>query len=86
VEHLLLNREVAGFMASALSLSDAHERGQVKTLNAFDLWCRQVAQNIASRPVDIMDMVRDGGIPIVIKKALNAVMSGAKARIGEEDE
>jgi ABC-type Fe3+-hydroxamate transport system substrate-binding protein/adenosylcobinamide amidohydrolase len=86
VEHLLLNREVAGFMASALSLSDAHERGQVKTLNAFDLWCRQVAQNIAGRPIDIMDMVRDEGIPIVIKKALNAVMSGAKARIGEEDE
>jgi hypothetical protein len=45
-----------------------------------------VAQNIAGRPIDIMDMVRDEGIPIVIKKALNAVMSGAKARIGEEDE
>jgi adenosylcobinamide amidohydrolase/ABC-type Fe3+-hydroxamate transport system substrate-binding protein len=86
VEHLLLNKAVAGFMASALSLSDAYERGQVATLDAFDLWCGQMAQKIAGRPVDIMDMTRDEGIPIVIKKALNAVMTGAKARIGEEDE
>nr|WP_319396211.1 helical backbone metal receptor [uncultured Desulfobacter sp.] len=86
VEHLLLNKDVAGFMASALSLSDAYERGQVATLDAFDLWCGQMAQKIAGRPIDIMDMIRDHDIPIVIKKALNAVMAGAKARIGDESE
>ena len=86
VEHLLLNKAVSGFMASALSLSDAYERGQVKNLDAFDLWCGQMAQKIAGRPTDIMDMIRDHDIPIVIKKALNAVMAGAKARIGEDDE
>nr|WP_321401267.1 helical backbone metal receptor [uncultured Desulfobacter sp.] len=86
VEHLLLNKAVSGFMASALSLSDAYERGQVKNLDAFDLWCGQMAQKIAGRPIDIVDMIQDRDIPIVVKKALNAVMAGAKARIGEEDE
>lgn len=86
VEHLLLNKDIAGFMASALSLSDAYERGQVKTLDAFDLWCRQMVQKIADRPIDTVDMIRDDGIPIVIRKALNAVMTGAKARIGEANE
>ena len=83
VEHLLLNKEISGFMASALALSDAYERGQVPSLDAFDLWCGQIAENIAGQPIGIMDMNRDDRVPIVIKKALNAVMTGAKARVGE---
>nr|WP_320190336.1 helical backbone metal receptor [uncultured Desulfobacter sp.] len=86
VEHLLLNKEISGFMESASALSDAHERGQVKNLDAFDLWCGQMVEKIAGRPIEIMDLTRDDHVPIVIKKALNAVMTGAKARIGEENE
>lgn len=86
VEHLLLTKEVSGFMESALSLSDAYERGQVQSLDAFDLWCGHMAEKIAGRPIDIMDVTRDDRVPIVIKKALNAVMTGAKARIGAENE
>ena len=86
VEHLLLNKEVAGFMESALALSDAYERGQVSSLDAFDLWCKQMAEKIAGQPIDIMDMIRDNRVPIVIKKALNTVMAGAKIRIGEQIE
>lgn len=86
VEHLLLNKDVSGFMESALAISDAYERGQVKNLDAFELWCRQMAEKIAGRPTDTMDLVRNDRVPIVIKKALNAVMTGAKARIGEEND
>ncbi|WP_321494087.1 helical backbone metal receptor [uncultured Desulfobacter sp.] len=93
VEHLLLNKEIAGFMESALALSDAHERGQVKNLDAFDLWCGQIVEKITGQPVerpidtmDITDMIHDDRIPIVIIKALNAVMTGARARVGEENE
>ena len=86
VEHLLLNKEVSGFMESALSLSDAHERGQVKNLDAFDLWCGQMAEKIVGQPIEIMDLTRDDRVPIVIKKALDAVMTGAKARVGDEIE
>ncbi|WP_321419668.1 helical backbone metal receptor [uncultured Desulfobacter sp.] len=86
VEHLLLNKEISGFMESALALSDAHERGQVKNFEAFDLWCGQMAKKIAGQPIEIMDLTREDHVPIVIKKALNAIMTGAKARIGEENE
>lgn len=86
VEHLLLNKEVSGFMEAALSLSDAYERGQVSSLDAFDLWCGQMAEKIAGQPIKIEDVTRDDHVPIVIKKALNAVMTGAKSRVGEENE
>ncbi|MDX9963147.1 helical backbone metal receptor [Desulfobacter postgatei] len=86
VEHLLLNKEISGFMESALALNDAYERGQVKNIDAFGLWCEQMAGKIAGQPIEIMDLTRDDHVPIVIKKALNAVMTGAKARIGEENE
>jgi len=87
VGHLLLDKEISGFMASALALSDAYERGQVQNIDAFDLWCTRIAEKIAGQPVesvDITDMIRDDHVPVVIKKALNAVMTGANARIGEE--
>lgn len=86
VEYLLLNKEISGFMASALTLSDAYERGQVNNLDAYDLWCRNMAEKIAGEPIDIINLTRDDHIPIVIKKALNAVMTGAKARIEGEEE
>lgn len=86
VEHLLLNKEISGFMEAALALSDAYERGQVKNLAAFDLWCEQMVEKIAGLPIEVMALVRDDRVPIVIKKALNAVMTGAKARVGEENE
>ncbi|MCG8551785.1 MAG: helical backbone metal receptor [Desulfobacterales bacterium] len=86
VEHLLLNKEISGFMESALTLSDAYERGQMKNLDAFDLWCGQMAEKIAGQPIEVMDLTRDNHVPIVIKKALNAIMTGAKARIGEGNE
>ncbi|WDP91009.1 MAG: adenosylcobinamide amidohydrolase [Desulfobacter sp.] len=84
VEHLLLNPEYAGFLEAALSLSDAWEKGQIKNLTSFDRWCAQVAARIAGREgVRVESLVTDKAIPPVIRKALDAVMTGARIRMGE---
>ncbi|WDP84827.1 MAG: adenosylcobinamide amidohydrolase [Desulfobacter sp.] len=84
VEHLLLNPEYSGFMAAALSLSDAYENGQVRDLTSFDQWCLGVAGKIAGTRVQTLDsLVVDKKIPLVIKKAFNAVMTGARIRSGQ---
>lgn len=86
VEHLLLNPEYAGFMEAALSLSDAWEKGQVKNLVSFDLWCGQVASKIAGQAgVSAEPLVTDKTVPLVIRKALDAIMTGARIRMGEQE-
>jgi len=86
VEHLLLNPEYAGFLEAALSLSDAYEKGQIRDLASFDLWCDRVAQKIAGRDnTQVQDLVTDKGLPVVVRKAMNAIMTGARARTGEQE-
>jgi len=78
VEHLLLDPEYAGFMEAALTLSDAWEKGKISGLKAFDLWCRQIAETIAGRQdIEIEPLITDKKIPLVIRKAFNAIMTGA---------
>ena len=84
VEHLLLNPVYAGFLESALSLSDAYEQGLIQDLKGFDAWCELIAQKIAGHEVDgLENLVNDKDIPTVIRKALNAVMTGARIRTSE---
>ena len=52
VEHLMLESRYAGFMESALALSDEYEKGLIKDLTLFDDWCLAVASSIAGRPVE----------------------------------
>ncbi len=86
VEQLLLNPEYAGFLESALGISDAYEKGQVRDLSSFDLWCARMAQKISGREeIMVEDLVRDKNIPLVVRKALNAVMTGARIRTGQEE-
>ncbi|MEH0019524.1 MAG: helical backbone metal receptor [Desulfobacter sp.] len=84
VEHLLLNPMYSGFLESALALSDAHEQGLVRDLSGFDAWCGRIAGKIAGHPVDkVESLVTDDTVPVVIRKALDAVMTGARIRTGE---
>ncbi|MCG8617445.1 MAG: helical backbone metal receptor [Desulfobacterales bacterium] len=84
VEQLFLNPVYAGFMEAALSLSDAHVQGLVQDLNGFDAWCEQIASRIAGHRVDgLENLVSDETVPVVIRKAMNAVMTGARIRTGE---
>jgi iron complex transport system substrate-binding protein len=86
VEHLLLKPEFTGFMEASLAISDEYEKGLIRSLDSFDLWCRQVAENIAGEKIDTMEnLVTDKSIPVVVRKALNGIMIGARIRLTKED-
>ena len=92
VEHLLLKPEYAAFMESSLAISDEYEKGLISNLDFFDLWCKQVAEDIApqknnkveNEKVEIgtlENIITDESIPVVVRKALNGIMAGARIRL-----
>ncbi len=87
VERLLLDPFYAGFIQSALALSDAYEKGLVGDLGSFEIWCRDITQGIAGETVDApKDFIVSDKIPMVQKMALNAVINGVwwKIQAGED--
>ena len=81
VEQILLNPVYAGFLESAFILSDDYEKGLIKNLASYDLWCRDVAWQIAGEEFeDMKDFVKADDIPVVLKKALNGILNGAYYR------
>ena len=89
VEHLLLKPEYAAFMEAALAISDEYEKGLIRNLDSFDLWCKQMAEDIVLEKIDsagitgadidtFENMVIDESIPVVIRKALNGIMNGVR--------
>ncbi len=85
VEHLFLEPRYSAFIASAFALSDDYERGLVKDLGLFDVWCQVTASEIAGKPVlEIENLVVGEKIPTVLKRALNAVFTGALEKLRDE--
>ncbi len=85
VEHLLLAPEYSGFLEAALSLSDAWEAGQIQDLTSFDRWCDQMAAQIAGQDhVKVEALITDDTMPLVIRKALDAIMTGAQIRMRDD--
>ncbi len=87
VERLLLDPFYAGFIQSALALSDAYEKGLVGDLGSFEIWCRDITRGIAGETVDeLTDFVVSDKIPTVQKMALNALINGVwiKIQAGEK--
>jgi len=81
LEEALLEPTVAGFLESALAVSDAHERGLVQDLESFRQWCRVTASEIAGQPVRVLiDPLGDADLPPVIRMAFNAILSGLQSR------
>lgn len=77
VEKLLLDNRYASFVESALVISDNFEKGLVKDLSFYQLWCRLVAEDIAGKKIDQMkELVSIDDMPVVLKMALNAVLNG----------
>jgi len=76
-EALLSQPRYAGFLEAALSLSDAWERGQVLDLNAYEAWCRQIAQELAGQPLapgDWQQLTVD--LPKPLRLASEAIFNG----------
>jgi len=81
VEEILLDPSYAGFVESAFPLSDDYERGLVKDIFAYELWCKTMAEDIAGKKiVELKGLVETDGIPVVLRMALNAIVNGAYSR------
>lgn len=77
VEEILLDPRYSGFIESALVLSDNYEKGLIKDLSSYELWCRLIAEDIAGKKIDQMrELVFMEDLPAVLKMALNAVLNG----------
>ncbi len=78
LEEILLEPRYAAFLESTLALSDAHERGQIGGMEAFELWARAVAEEIAGGPVkEWKELVTNDHVPEMIKISLNALLNGS---------
>ena len=77
VEKLLLDNRYASFIESALVISDNYEKGLVKDLSTYHLWCHLMAEDIAGKKIDQMkELVSMDDMPVVLKMALDAVLNG----------
>jgi len=81
-ERLLLEPEYAAFIEASLAISDEYEKGLIKNLSSFHIWCKKIADNIAGYEIEkVKPMVSDNTIPVTIKAALNAILTGAQASL-----
>ncbi len=86
-ERLLLEPEYAAFIEASLAISDAYEKGLIKNLDSFFVWCKKIADTIAGYEVEeVKDMISDDTIPETLKTALNAVLTGAQARLKMQEQ
>ncbi|MBN1847671.1 MAG: adenosylcobinamide amidohydrolase [Deltaproteobacteria bacterium] len=77
MDNLLLKPEYASFIAASLTLSDDFEKGLICDLTPIELWCQSMAERIAEIKIEqTKDLIREKGIPIVIRMSLNALANG----------
>ena len=83
-EALLLDTRYAAFLEASLAVCDNHERGLIHDLQAYDLWCRQVASEIGGAETrEMVDFIVSENISPTMEKALNALLNGLYARISK---
>jgi iron complex transport system substrate-binding protein len=81
LEELLLQPRYASFIEAAFAVSDAYERGQITSLDPFQLWCRSVADEIAWTWMQKgTEYISSPEIPIVMRMSLNALLHGLAAQ------
>ncbi|VEN74604.1 Adenosylcobinamide amidohydrolase [Candidatus Desulfarcum epimagneticum] len=83
---ILLNPSHASFMASALGVSDDYEKGLIADLSSFERWAEDAARRIAGRPCEIKPFTAGQGLPKAVSTALDAIFSGAAARLRDRGE
>lgn len=80
-EIVLTQPRYAGFLETALGLSDAWERGQVLDLSAFEAWCNLISQELAGKPLTPEEKrTLRGDAPKPLKMACEAFISGLAAK------
>jgi len=82
LEELLLQPRYAAFLESALTVGDAHEKGLVIGLDAFQDWCRVIAEEIAGKKPDPWtDYFNSEDVPAPTKMSLNALLNGLVCKV-----
>ena len=77
LETALLDPACAGFMESALAVSDDYDKGLLTDLTAFNLMALDICSQVAEKEVtQIKDYIGRDDLPAVIKTALNALLTG----------
>ncbi len=77
LEELLLQPRYASFMESAFALSDNYERGLIADPGVYELWCRNLAEEIAGKKIEKMqELINIEDSPRVLRIALNAILNG----------
>jgi ABC-type Fe3+-hydroxamate transport system substrate-binding protein/adenosylcobinamide amidohydrolase len=78
---LFLDPRYAGFLESALSLSDAEVMGNYKDAGSFTQSALRVASEVAGAPVGaIEDLISAENIPPLVETALNALATGLASK------
>jgi len=76
-EEILLQPRYASFVKSSFTLSDDYEGGLVDDLSNYELWCKNVAGEIAGKEIEVMlDLIAFDNIPVVLRMALNSILNG----------
>jgi hypothetical protein len=84
-EKILLEPEYSSFISYSLAMSDDYEKGLVKDLGSYQLWCLAVAEDIASREVERIEEIIDSEeIPVINRMSLNAILNGIVQRLEYE--
>ncbi len=77
LEELLLQSRYASFITSSLAISDDYEKGLIKDISSFKLWCNDIAKEIAGEKIENMiDFIADKDMPRVPRMALNSILNG----------
>lgn len=77
VEAILLDPKYAGFLESALVISDDYEKGLIDDLSAYEDYALAIAEEIAGHPIDdVRPLVQSNDLPRVIHIALNMLSNG----------
>ncbi|MCI5132382.1 MAG: hypothetical protein D3904_12905 [Candidatus Electrothrix sp. EH2] len=87
VEQLLLEPKYAGFITALMAVADDAGKGLVQDSAGVDLWCRNIAAEIAGKPVNLLEPMKseteeqtEDALPPVLAKGLTALFSGVAAR------
>jgi ABC-type Fe3+-hydroxamate transport system substrate-binding protein/adenosylcobinamide amidohydrolase len=77
LEEILMQSRYASFIETAFVISDAYEKGLITNLETFQLWCKDIAGEIAGREArSIATFITNENIPIVMRMAFNSILQG----------
>ena len=79
LERLMLDPRYRSFIEAALCISDNYERNLIHDISSFDAWCSIIAESVAGKKTELIPL-DDDSLPLVIRKAFAALISGIKAK------